>query len=165
MEGNARPRFTPRQKAELWERWRSGQCVSDIARALDRRNKSGVYRVLALNGGITPAARRRAPVALALEEREEISRGIAAGRSIRRIAARLGRARRRSRRCNRPGRNRGSAISNGGDLSPFSGACRVAGVGDGDYKGTGSATIGRRKFCEKSEAGCPPQQPQFRARY
>jgi len=92
MEGNARPRFTPKQKAELWERWRNGQCIADIARALERRNKSGVYRVLALNGGITPAARRRAPIALALEEREEISRGIAAGRSIRRIAARLGRA-------------------------------------------------------------------------
>ena len=92
MEGNARPRFTPKQKVELWERWRSGQCVADIARALERRNKSGVYRVLALTGGITPATRRRAPLALGLEEREEISRGIAAGRSIRRIGARLGRA-------------------------------------------------------------------------
>lgn len=92
MEGNARTRFTPNQKAELWDRWKNGQCVADIARALERRNKSGVYRVLALNGGIAPEARRRAPVALGLEEREEISRGIAAGRSIRRIAARLGRA-------------------------------------------------------------------------
>jgi IS30 family transposase len=92
MEGTARTWFTPKQKAELWERWRGGQCVADIARALERRNKSGVYRVLALNGGIAPAARRRAPGALGLEEREEISRGIAAGRSIRRIAARLGRA-------------------------------------------------------------------------
>ena len=48
MEGNARTWFTPKQRAELWERWRSGQCVADIARALARRNKSGVYRVLAL---------------------------------------------------------------------------------------------------------------------
>ena len=48
MEGNARTWFTPKQKAELWERWKSGQCVADIARALERRNKSGVYRVLAL---------------------------------------------------------------------------------------------------------------------
>ena len=92
MERHARPRFTPKQRAEVWDRWRNGQCIADIARALERRNKSGVYRVLALNGGITPAALRRAPIALALEEREEISRGIAAGRSIRRIAARLGRA-------------------------------------------------------------------------
>jgi hypothetical protein len=44
MEGNARTWFTPKQKAELWERWKSGQCVADIARALERRNKSGVYR-------------------------------------------------------------------------------------------------------------------------
>lgn len=92
MEGIARARFTSSQKAELWERWKNGQCIADIARALDRRNKSGVYRVLALNGGITPAARRRAPLALGLREREEISRGIAAGQSIRRIATTLGRA-------------------------------------------------------------------------
>lgn len=66
MEGVARTRFTAQQKTELWERWRNGQCIADIARALDRRNKSGVYRVLALNGSITLAARRQAPVALAL---------------------------------------------------------------------------------------------------
>lgn len=92
MEGNARTWFTPKQRAELWERWKSGQCVADIARALERRNKSGVYRVLALNGGIAPALRRRAPRALRLVEREEISRGIAAGWSIRRIAQGLRRS-------------------------------------------------------------------------
>ena len=85
----ARIRFTPRQKAELWDRWKSGQCVADIARTLERRNKSGVYRLLALTGGIAPAPRRRAPLALSLEEREEISRGVAAGDSIRQIARRL----------------------------------------------------------------------------
>lgn len=92
MEGKSRLRFRASERAELWERWRAGQCVADIARALERRNKSGVYRVLALNGGIAPAPRRRAALRLGLEEREEISRGIAAGRSIRAIAARLGRA-------------------------------------------------------------------------
>jgi IS30 family transposase len=92
MEGNARIWFTPQQRAELWERWKNGQCVSDIARALERRNKSGVYRVLALNGGIAPAPRRRAARALRLAEREEISRGIAAGWSMRRIAQGLGRS-------------------------------------------------------------------------
>ena len=92
MEGIARTWFTPKQKAEFWERWRNGQCIADIARAIERRNKSGVYRLLALDGGITPAVRRRAPQALGLQEREEISRGIAAGRSIRRIAVALGRA-------------------------------------------------------------------------
>ena len=92
MEWHARTLFTPRQRAELWERWKSGQCVADIARSLGRRNKSGVYRILAVNGGIAPAPRQRAPVALRLEEREEISRGVAAGRSLRRIAQDLGRA-------------------------------------------------------------------------
>ena len=52
MEGTARIWFTSQQRAELWERWKNGQCVADIARALARRNKSGVYRILALNGGI-----------------------------------------------------------------------------------------------------------------
>jgi IS30 family transposase len=92
MEWTARVRFTAREKAELWERWRNGQCVADIARALGRRNKSGVYRILAHDGGIVPLPRRRAAGALRLEEREEISRGIAAGRSIRRIARDLGRS-------------------------------------------------------------------------
>ncbi len=91
MEGNARTWFTPTQKAELWERWWSGQCVADIAQALERRNKSGVYRTLALNGGIAPAPRRRARVALRGDEREEISRGIAAGRSMRHIDLRTAR--------------------------------------------------------------------------
>jgi hypothetical protein len=80
MEGHARTWFTPKQRAELWERWKSGQYVADIARALERRNKSGVYRVLAVNGGTAPRPRRRAARALRLAEREEISRGIAAGR-------------------------------------------------------------------------------------
>src|SRR3974390_1953388 len=60
MEGTARIWFTPQQRAELWERWKNGQCVANIARALERRNKSGVYRILALNGGIAPEPRGRA---------------------------------------------------------------------------------------------------------
>src|SRR5256885_12123713 len=90
MEGMARVsriRFTPRQKVELWERWKSGQCVADIARALERRNKSGVYRLLALTGGIAPPPRRRAPLALSPEETEEISRRTAAARSMRQTSA------------------------------------------------------------------------------
>ena len=86
-----RPGLSREKKAELWERWNSGQCASDIARAL-ARTKGAIHHVLAFNGGIAPAARRRCPVALVLGEREEISRGIAAGQSIRRIAAHLGRS-------------------------------------------------------------------------
>ena len=72
MEGTARIWFTPQQRAELWERWKNGQCVADIARALARRNKSGVYRILALNGATTArfgsiamaGIRRRRPMKL-----------------------------------------------------------------------------------------------------
>jgi DNA-binding CsgD family transcriptional regulator len=84
--------FTATQKAELWERWKSGLSVAAISRALDRRNKTGVMRIVTLHGGIAPAPRRRALAALRLEEREEISRGIAAGQSIRQIGHGLGRA-------------------------------------------------------------------------
>jgi IS30 family transposase len=84
--------FTARQKAELWERWKSGLSAAAISRALDRRNKTGVLRIVTLHGGIAPAPRRRALAALRLEEREEISRGIAVGQSIRQIARGLGRA-------------------------------------------------------------------------
>ncbi len=84
--------FTAKQKAELWERWKNGQSVLAISRALERRNKTGVQRIVAVHGGIAPAPRRRAAAALRLEEREEISRGVAAGRSVRRIARGLRRS-------------------------------------------------------------------------
>jgi hypothetical protein len=86
MEQVSRIWFTPQQKANLWERWKSRQCIAAIARTLGRRNKSGVYRILALNGGIVPTPRRRSELALRLDEREEISRGLAADRSIRQIS-------------------------------------------------------------------------------
>jgi IS30 family transposase len=88
----SRIRFTAQQRGELWERWKNGQSVSAISRALDRRNKTGVERIVVLNGGIAQAPRRRAKTALRFEEREEISRGIAARRSIRQIAREIGRS-------------------------------------------------------------------------
>jgi hypothetical protein len=42
MGVHARTGFTPKQRAEVWGRWKSGQCVAGLARALERRNKSGV---------------------------------------------------------------------------------------------------------------------------
>ena len=97
--------FTAAEKAELWERWKRGSSAAAISRALDRRNKTGVLRIVMLNGGIAPAPRRRALAALRLEEREEISRGIAAGQSIRQIA--LGLERAPSTVCREIGRNGG----------------------------------------------------------
>src|SRR5258708_19334353 len=84
--------FTAKQKEELWEGWKNGQSVVAICRGVERRNKTGVQRIVALNGGIAPAPRCRAVAALKLEEREEISRGIAAGRSVRQIARGLKRS-------------------------------------------------------------------------
>lgn len=78
--------FTAEQKAELWERWKQGQSISSISRALERRTKGGVQRIVSVHGGIAPSARRRAAWTLELGEREEISRGIAAGLAIRAIA-------------------------------------------------------------------------------
>ena len=97
--------FTPAQKLELWERWKQGESISAISRALERRNKSGVRQIVALYGGIAPAPRRRAIAALRVEEREEISRGIAAGLSLRSIARALGRS--PSTVCREIGRNGG----------------------------------------------------------
>jgi hypothetical protein len=52
--------FTAAKKAELWGRWKQGQSAAAISRALERKNKTGVERVVVLHGGIGPAPRRRA---------------------------------------------------------------------------------------------------------
>jgi hypothetical protein len=85
--------FTTAQKAELWERWKNGQSAAAISRALERKNKAGVERIVVLHGGIAPASLGRALAALRLEEREEICRGIAMGRSGRSPRASDGRHR------------------------------------------------------------------------
>ena len=78
------------ERNELWERWRRGETISDIGRALDRAPGT-IFCTLTERGGVAPRPRRRSRLALTLPEREEISRGIAAGESARTIAARLGR--------------------------------------------------------------------------
>jgi transposase, IS30 family len=79
------------QKRELWQRWRAGQSLTEIGRALGKHSSS-VHFVISPNGGFVPRARRRRSTALTLSEREEISRGLARGSSLRAIAASLGRA-------------------------------------------------------------------------
>ena len=79
------------QKKDLWERWKRGQSLSDIARAFSKQRGS-IHSVLAVSGGIEPPLRRRSRLALRLSEREEISRGLAEGQSMRGIAASLERA-------------------------------------------------------------------------
>lgn len=82
---------TVAERAELWKRWRDGESVSEIARALGREDGT-VHFMLSVHGGIAPATRHRSERVLTLAEREEISRGLSAGDSIREIARRLNRA-------------------------------------------------------------------------
>lgn len=88
-----RPRiyYTESQKALMWDRWKAGDSLQQIAQLFDR-NHSSIQRILAETGGIRPATRRRSRLALTLAEREEISRALAVGQSIRHIAMRLERA-------------------------------------------------------------------------
>jgi len=86
-----RPGLSAGQKAELWRRWKNGQSLSDIGRALGKHAGS-VHGVVASNGGIAPLARCRSRLALNLAEREEISRGLAVSASMRQIAITIGRA-------------------------------------------------------------------------
>lgn len=79
------------QKAELWKRWKSGQSLHEIGRALGKDHVV-VHFVLARHGGIAPPTRRRSRRVLTLAEREDISRGIASGCSMRGIAQRLRRS-------------------------------------------------------------------------
>jgi IS30 family transposase len=88
---NTRRSFSSDERTELWSRWRAGESMSSIGRCLDR-SPDVVYFTLKCHGGITPRPCRRSPRALTLAEREEISRGIAAGLSIRQMALGLGRA-------------------------------------------------------------------------
>ena len=79
------------RRAEMWNRWKDGQSLHAIGRALGKDHVV-IRFLLTRHGGIAPAARRRSPVALTLAEREDISRGIASGCSMRVIAQRLSRA-------------------------------------------------------------------------
>jgi IS30 family transposase len=86
-----RPMLSVQEKSDLWRRWQAGESLADICRALNKYEPS-IRRVLASHGGIAPAVRCRSSLSLSLVEREDISRAIAANRSIRQIAATLGRA-------------------------------------------------------------------------
>jgi len=79
-----RPELSYTQKNELWRKWEEGQSLTEIGRAL-RRHGSTIYDVVKTNGVVVPVERSRAARVLSLFDWEEISRGLAQGRSIRTI--------------------------------------------------------------------------------
>jgi IS30 family transposase len=83
--------FSATESAEVWDRWQRGEGLNLIGRVFDR-SSGAIFEHLKPHGGIRPPARRRSRRALSLDEREEISRGVAAGVSLRSIAGSLGRA-------------------------------------------------------------------------
>jgi len=83
-------RFTEAERVEVWDRWQAGDANRLIGRDLGR--SAGSIRAFVESwGGVRPRVRRRSSRHLSLTEREEISRGMAAGESLRIVAARLGR--------------------------------------------------------------------------
>lgn len=91
MAERGRPGMSKLEKADLWERWKRGESLSEIARAL-AKNPGSIHGVLRGKGGIAPTPRKRSAIALTPSEREEISRCVAAGLGIREIAMAIGRA-------------------------------------------------------------------------
>jgi len=83
--------LTEAQRSEVWQRYGRGESFGQIGRDLGR-DSSSMRDVVAATGGISPASRKRSRLALTLRDREEISRGLGSGDSVRVIAGRLGRA-------------------------------------------------------------------------
>jgi len=83
--------YTSELKAEIWDQYQRGLSLNEIGRSINRHSAS-IYGQLAPTGGIRPPARRRSAHALTLAEREEVSRGLVLGLSVRTIAVGLDRA-------------------------------------------------------------------------
>jgi IS30 family transposase len=82
--------YTAKDKALMWDRWQKGKSLNAIARHFGHSHSS-IQGIMSRTGGIRPLPRRRSRLSLTLAEREEISRGLCAGHSLRTIAAGLGR--------------------------------------------------------------------------
>lgn len=83
--------LSARQTKEIWHYWRIGESHCEIGRLLDI-GSSSVWHIVRKNGGIVPRERKRRPGSLTLSDREEISRGIVAGLSFRKIALGMNRS-------------------------------------------------------------------------
>lgn len=86
-----RPGLPSQKRQQVWEMWRAGSSLSEISRTVGSPPGS-IFSILLPYGGFYQPPQRRRPGTLTLQEREEISRGLAAGESFRSIAKRLGRS-------------------------------------------------------------------------
>ena len=86
MKYRIRTYYTATQKALMWERWKDGWTLQQIGKLFDRGHTS-IQKILSATGGIRPPERRRCASALTLAEREEISRALTVGQSMRSVAA------------------------------------------------------------------------------
>ena len=91
MTQRKRSRLSPTQETDVWKRWKAGQSLHAIGRVFGKPHTS-IRHLLLPRGGIAPAVRHRSRLALTRSDREDISRGIASGASIREIARHLDRA-------------------------------------------------------------------------
>lgn len=90
MQRVRRSRMSEGDKAAIWERWKRGESLSEIGRAINRI-PGAVFHIVRARGGVPPAPRCRSKRALTAKDREEISRGLATGVSFRQIGLRLDR--------------------------------------------------------------------------
>ena len=91
MKYRSRTFYTEADKALMWDRWENGESLHSIAALFDR-NHTSISGILARTGGIRPPKRTRSERTLSMSEREDISRGIVVGQSLRSIALALGRS-------------------------------------------------------------------------
>jgi Helix-turn-helix domain len=85
MTQRRRVKLSASQRIDMWSRWKAGQSLHEMGRAFGKSHVS-IQFMLSQHGGIAPTVRRRSLLTLTLAERENISRGIACGTSIREIA-------------------------------------------------------------------------------
>lgn len=88
--------LTAAERKEIWRRWRAGSSYTELANLL-KRSLSTVWSLInpsghVSRGGFSVRPRRRNSEQLSQAEREEISRGLAKGSSIRAIARSLRRS-------------------------------------------------------------------------
>ncbi len=84
-------RYSQAEIDQIWARFHAGETMRKIGLAVDR-NVAQIHQVLASRGGVRPTPRQRAARHLTLVEREQISRALAEGLSVRAIARHLHRA-------------------------------------------------------------------------